>query len=66
MPEPIPFPQQNANLTAPSGSPEVLELPVHRAEGMILSKWRLTKPEIEEVMRTGFIWLWVKGQSMPP
>lgn len=66
MAEPIPFPQQNANLTAPSGSPDVLDLPVHRANGMIVSKWRLTKPEIEEMARTGVVWLWVLGDRMPP
>ena len=66
MAEPIPFTQQNGNLKAPSGSPDVLELPIHRADGMILSKWRLTKPEIEDVLRTGIVWLWVLGDRMPP
>lgn len=66
MAEAIPFRQQNDNLTAPSGSPNVLELPVHRADGLILSKWKLTNPEIEEIGRTGIVWLWVMGERMPP
>ena len=64
--EPIPFPESNKTYKAPEGHPEVLDLPTYQGGGLILSKWKLTKPEIEEVMRTGVVWIWVMGQGMPP
>ena len=66
MAEPIPFPEANFTFTAPAGDKECSELPVFRDQVQAISKWRLTKAEIEEVVRTGTIWLGVMGQGHPP
>lgn len=38
------------------------------ADGLpaVLSCWRLTREELDEVNRTGRVWLLVMGRSMPP
>lgn len=33
---------------------------------VVLSCWKLTAEELEEVNRTGRVWLTVVGQTMPP
>lgn len=33
---------------------------------VLISYWKLTAEELEEVKRTGRVWLWVWGHSMPP
>lgn len=33
---------------------------------IVLSCWKLTKDEVDELNRTGRIWLYVYGQTMPP
>lgn len=33
---------------------------------LVVSCWKLTREELEEVNRTGKIWLTVLGASMPP
>lgn len=33
---------------------------------VVISCWKLTKEELEEVNKTGRIWLRVCGQTMPP
>jgi len=67
MPEPIPFRESNVTFHAPPGRPEVGDLHVLRADGYLISKWRLTKPEIEELSRNGgCVWLMVMGEVMPP
>jgi len=35
-------------------------------KSIVLSCWKLTKVELEEFNRTGRIWLWIWGQTMPP
>jgi hypothetical protein len=32
----------------------------------VVSCWKLTKEELGEVNRTGRVWLWVVGVTMPP
>lgn len=32
----------------------------------VLSCWRVTKEELEEISKTGRIWLMVMGETMPP
>lgn len=66
MAEPVPFKEANVTLGAPPGSPNVLELSVYRGEGLVVSKWRLTEPEIAEIVRTGFVWVSVVGRTTPP
>lgn len=33
---------------------------------VVISCWKLTKEELEEINRTGRVWLYVWGQTMPP
>lgn len=32
----------------------------------VISCWKLTQAELDEVNRTGRIWLWLWGKTMPP
>lgn len=70
MAEPIPFKQANANLVGGEAHPDVCDLPVCRAESdvgpLVISCWRLTKPEIAEIERTGLLWVTVVGHTTPP
>lgn len=67
MAEAIPFAEANSNLTAPKGMNEVMELPIWTDGKMCISKWRFTKPEIEEIVKTGHVWLFVvSGSTQPP
>ena len=33
---------------------------------VVISCWKLTKEELEEINKTGRVWLWVHGLTMPP
>lgn len=33
---------------------------------VVISCWKLTKEDLEEIQRTGRVWLWVYGVTMPP
>lgn len=66
MADPVPFSESNLTLVGE----DCLDLPVHRGvmngHPVVTSKWQLTKPELEEVLRTGTIWLRVWGETAPP
>jgi hypothetical protein len=73
MPEPVPFKESNLELLAPRGmSDRCLTLPVFVCPGghpdapFMISRWRLTKPEIEKITETGDIWLWIHCNVHPP
>lgn len=66
MAEPVDFPQSNLTLTAPPGVENVVPLPVNRAEGRIVSCWQLSAADLDEVARTGRIWLSVWGDRTHP
>lgn len=71
MPEPIPFRGQNAELGRGKNSPEVMSLPIRRQTHpdvgvMCVSCWRLTEPEIKEIVRTGVVWVGVAGVTQVP
>ena len=70
----VDFPESNMSLI---GSPEdraagtVVDLHVHRYRDLdgqtnVVSKWRLTPEELDEVRRTGAIWLHCWGSTHPP
>lgn len=44
----------------------VSDLHTFKNRGMIVSAWSLTPEELEEVNRTGLVWLGIVGQGMPP
>lgn len=70
--EPSSFPEANAILGPPRGSTEddVGSLFVWRGlydgKRVVLSCWRLSQEELEEVKRTGRVWVYLWGESMPP
>lgn len=68
MANPVGFEGANVVFQAPRGVPqeECGDLPVFRDSDQIISCWRLTADEIEEVKRTGVVWLSVIGSGTPP
>ncbi len=52
------------NMTAEECEP----LSVHVSDDppVVISCWKLTKEELEEINRTGRVWLWIWGRTMPP
>ncbi len=67
--EPIPFPQSNKTFRGQPGS-DVSELPVYRCADengtYLISKWKATTAEIDEINRTGVVWLWTRGEGTAP
>lgn len=50
---------------------ECMDLPVFKgtyADGLpsIISCWQLSKEDLEEIQRTGKVWLRIVGHGMPP
>lgn len=71
MAEPVPFQGANHNLLPPSGDNDCMELPVYkgkspRGETFYISCWKLTKPELEELLKTGKVYVFVYGGGHPP
>lgn len=74
--EPIPFKDQNGTLGRGDNHESVSELPIYRGKLLIdehgttadciISCWSLTTPEIEEITRTGRMYVGVMGVSQPP
>lgn len=69
---PASFEESNAVLGPPQGmdEDEVSSLCILRAEQdgapVVISCWKLTKEELEEINRTGRVWLGIYGVTMPP
>lgn len=69
MPEAIKFEQVNEDLGPPQGH-DCDSLPIFRGKDTkgndrIISKWQFTKEEIDELAKTGCIYLYVLGQFHP-
>ena len=60
--KPINFKEQNVTYIAEGCN----DLPAHKAKDQIISCWKLTKEELEQINKTGIIWFSVMGQSQPP
>jgi len=64
------FRESNATLEAPPGrtADEIAPLCVHvsRSTNEVISCWKPTLHELQEISRTGRVWLRIQGQSMPP
>lgn len=71
---PSSFNESNDSLSPPEGmtEDEVQSLAIVRVYDhtnqtpVVISCWKLTKEELEEVNRTGRVWLGVCGVTMPP
>jgi hypothetical protein len=70
----VDFPESNLNLV---GTPEdraagtVYDLHAHRYQDLdgnwhVITKWRFSPEELEEVRRTGAVWLTCWGKTQPP
>lgn len=68
MSEPIPFKEANKTLTPPKGDKECCDLPVFCSDEYVISKWKFTTAEIDEIRETGCVWLWVhtRAGTHPP
>lgn len=67
MAQPTEFAEANVVLGPPVGSEEdVIAMQVRRADRELVSCWRLSPEEIEEVNRTGMVWLSVWGDRTQP
>lgn len=68
MPTPELFPEANVVLGPPKGvsDEECGTLPVRRNGETLVSCWRLSPAEIEEIQRTGCVWLSIWGQVTQP
>lgn len=60
------FVGSNVTLLAPPGRDDVEDLHVMRNRGMVVSCWQLEPEEVDEVLRTGRIFLSVMGATMAP
>jgi len=56
--KPIDFPESNGVIGG--------EIPVNRAHGVVLSRWKATWRERFKIFWYGTIWLSVVGDTMPP
>ncbi len=70
---PTQFDQANFTFTKPEGwtDEQCMSLPVFKGtdtEGTpcIISCWRLSKEDLEDIQRTGVVWLNIIGHGMPP
>ena len=67
---PCPFDEANVILKPPAGSTGVDALPVHRrmdlAIPLVVSCWALEEGDLEEIARTGRVWLLVQGVTHAP
>ncbi len=70
---PAAFDQENGVLNPPIGmsSAECETLSVWRGVlenrmPVVITCWKVTKEELEEIQRTGRVWLTVMGTTMPP
>ena len=75
MAVPASFDESNSVLSAPLGMEEKVEPlsvwlgftdPPEYQQPVVLSCWKLTAEELAEVNRTGRVWLWIWGATMPP
>lgn len=70
---PTSFEQSNFVFTKPADmtDEECGDLPVWKGTAtdgfpVIISLWKLSKEDLEEIQKTGSIWLSITGQGMPP
>lgn len=64
---PVAFAEATTMLGPPGGcEDEVVQLPVRRTGGTIVSCWRPSPAELAEIIRTGVVWLAVWGRETQP
>lgn len=75
---PIDFEARNFVFTKPAGwtDEQCMDLPVWKGQipiddegnksNSIISCWKLSKEDLDEILKTGVIWLSINGTGMPP
>lgn len=70
---PTGFDEENGDLGPPKGCSEdevsslsVLQTKYDDGTPVVISCWKLTQEELEEVIRTKRVWLGIHGSTMPP
>jgi hypothetical protein len=70
---PASFPESNLVLAKPPGMTheECEALSVFQGQSadgtpVVISCWKLTREEVDDLQRTGRVWLWIIGNTMPP
>lgn len=67
MAEAVSITGANIVLRAPAGEEDrVRDLECFANRGGLISRWRLSPAELEEIQRTGCVYLEVMGHGMPP
>ena len=68
MAKPVGFEGANCVIQAPEGVPseECCDLECFTAPGRIISCWRLSPEELNQITETGVVWLEVQGDRTPP
>lgn len=66
MAKAVGFEGANKIFRAPPDDPECTDLETFQHDAGIVSCWRLTEEELEEVNKTGVVWLQVFGKGTPP
>lgn len=70
--EPTSFPEENLVLGKPSDmkiddcTPLCVKRTMRGEFPIVISCWKLTKEELNEINKTGKVWLTVLGTTMPP
>ncbi|QIV65890.1 hypothetical protein Cp1R7AA1_129 [Mesorhizobium phage Cp1R7A-A1] len=66
MGAPVPFHEQNDNLLPAAGTEGTVHvLPCFRDGEQVISAWRFTPEEIDQIVQTGIVWCQVKGHTQP-
>ncbi len=64
MADPVGF--QGANFIYRGDGKEIRDLECFNQGGQVISCWRLSKEELEQINETGVVWLSIHSQPIPP
>lgn len=65
MAEPAAFADATTTLIGPKGS-GIVPLPACVTESTVVTCWKLTPLEVQEILKTGLVWIHVLGTSVLP
>jgi hypothetical protein len=70
---PISFPEANTIMRRPNGlePDQCYDIPAYKGPDgagcpVVMTLWKFSKEDLEEILRTGELWVAVAGHSMPP
>lgn len=64
--KPTSFPEANLTLQCPEADSECMDLKVFARGNMVFSRWAFEPEELEELMETATVWLWIHSDSARP